>query len=283
MKTKSATVSLIILNALAFFAGVWAAFGSMGGDKSVGSAIGLSAVFLAAFPFPHAFVWCFFRASYDFPKKKFLLCTLLPPCIVAVALGAAMCFLGGLTGLAFSFALHAATLCLVISTAVWVSVGGALEKTSRKLPAIFLLFICGILIFGRLFGLLNTPLAIMTSTVYRKEPVTSAYVVAYVLKKLPLAGILALPIGFGASRLARVYRERYSVKAPLFMLLAFLPTLIIAGIRIALMYFADKEYYFYRRACTELFDTIILTAAVAVMTAVFTLIAHISGRRRTVY
>lgn len=67
--------------------------------------------------------------------------------------------------------------------------------------------------------------------------------------------------------------------APLFMILAYLPSLIIAGVRMALIYFGDKENYFFRCGSVDRLDTFIITAADAVMTALFAFASFLLSRR----
>lgn len=295
MKPKTATVLLIILNTLAFFAGMWAAFGSMESGRSIGAVLWQGAIFLAFFSAPIIFVWRYFRDGYGFSRKKFLLCTLLPPSIVtqllfvilvmwASTLGSDNGGYGGLAVLGIMFALLAAAFCLIVSVVGWLSIeeDGFVKirsATAKKAISIILLTVCGALIFWRLYGLLNGPLAALYGRVYIVKSGMSEYVTRYILKTLIPAGFWALPIGFGASAIMRVYRREYSVKAPLFMILAFLPSLIIAGVRMALIYFGDKEKYFFRNGFIDLLDTFILTAAVAVMTALIAFVSFLLSRR----
>lgn len=279
MKQKTVTVWLIILNTLAYFAGAWAAFGSMIDDQSIGGAVGKSIIFLAVLPAPLVFVWRFFRFTYDFTKMKFFLCTLLPPFIVTVVFGFIM-LSWGLTGLLISFLCNAVILCLIISTVIWVLAGGRGEKSPNKAAAIVLLGVCGALIFWRLFGLLNRPFAAMMGFVYRKEPITAALVARYIFGKLIPAAVWALPVGYGVSKLMKIYRDEYSLKPPLFMLCAFVPSLIIAGVRMVSEYLGDKEEYFYSFEFRAPLDTFILTATIALISAIiYAVAAFIRGRK----
>lgn len=241
MKKTPATVLLIIFNAIAFFAGAWAAFGSMMDSQSIVEAIIKSIIFLFVLPAPLIFVWRFFLYTYDFTKKKFYLCTLLPPIIFAAVVGAAMIFLGGLVGFAASFAYNAATVCLIIGTVIWTLAKGPCRNRAL---AIVLLAVCSAFVFWRLYGLLNSPIPM--ARLYRKEPITAAIVARYVFGKLVPAAVLAIPIGFGVSALMKIYREDYSLKPPLFTLCAFAPSLLAAGVQMWLKYLGDKELYFYQ-------------------------------------
>lgn len=282
MKQRTATAWLIILNVLAYFAGAWAAFGSMIDAQSIGEAVGKSIIFLVVFPAPLVFVWRFFRFTYDFTKKKFFLCTLLPPYIVTLVFGFIV-LSWGLTGLLITFLCNAVTLCLIISTVIWVSVGGRGEKSPNKAAAIVLLVVCGALVFWRLFGLLNSPVAAMVGFVYRKEPISAAMVVRYIFRKLVPAAVLALPVGYGVSKLMKIYREEYSLKPPLFMLCAFVPNLLIAGVRVVLEYLGDKEKYFYTFEFRAPLDTFIMTAALALVSAIIYSVAAFIRSRKHYY
>lgn len=292
MKQKTATVLLIILNALAFSAGIWAAFGSMGGSERFWAAIMPSILFLAVLPSPLVFVWRYFRDMYNFRKTKFFICTLVPPHIITAVICAVLVVLmctadstgyGGLVALALLIALLVAQSCLMTSAVVWVSLEELFEKIKsgliKKLLALALLAVCGAVIFSGLYVLLNGNLFMqLFGNVFLKTSVEASYIASYILNTLLQALIPALLIGFGVAALMRVYLEEYSVKAPLFMLCAFLPTLLIAGVRLALRYSADTKYYFYHS--TELFDTLIFTAAIAVTTAAISaLTAFIRSRR----
>lgn len=278
MKQKTATVWLIILNALAYFAGAWAVFGSMTDSKSIGEAIIKSILFLVVLPAPLIFVWRFFLFTYDFTKKKFCLCTLLPPIIFAAVVGAVMIFFGGLVGFAASFAYNAATVCLIIGTVIWTLAKGSCRN---RVLAIILLTVCSAIIFWRLYGLLNIPFPM--AIIYRKEPITAALVARYVFAKLVPAAVLAIPIGFGVSALMKIYREDYSLKPQLFMLCAFAPSLLVAGVRMLLKYLGDKELYFYQMEFSALFDTFILTAAVAIVSAIIYAVAALIRSKKHYY
>ncbi len=290
MKQKTATVWLVILNTLAFFAGALAAFNSIGERLSFNAALWSSVIFLAALPAPLVFVWRFFRDMYNFRKTKFFLFTLVPPAIVTAVLGSVLIVFaftigstnggyGGLAAFGLLIALLVAQSFLMTGAVVWVSVEELFEKIKsdkiRRVLAVVLLIVCGAFLFGRLYGLLGY---------WGIAIVHSGYTAAaYVLSSLFRASIPALLIGFGASALMRVYRKEYSVKAPLFMLCAFLPTLLIAGVRLALIYFRDRKYYHYHAGFTNLLDTFILTAAVAVTTAAISALTALIRSRRHYY
>lgn len=285
MKQKTETVLLVILNALAFLAGIWAALRFTTGVNvnSFNADLTLRVLFLAVLPAPLVFVWRYFRDVYSFRKTKFFLCTLVPPYIIAAVICAVLVVFmctegsmnggyGGLAALGLMIALLVAQSCLMTSAVAWVSLEELFEKIKsdkiKRVLATVLLMICGALIFGGLHGLLRAnPFAALYTTV---DP-SASHAASYAL---------SIPIGFGASALMRVYRKEYSVKAPLFMLCSFLPTLLIAGVRLALIYFSDMKYYHYHTGFTDLLDTFIFTSAIAVMTAaVSALTAFIRGRR----
>lgn len=282
MKKWTAIVLLIIFNVSAYFAGAWAVFGSMIDSQSIGEGVVKGIIFLAALPAPLVIVLRYFMFTYDFTKAKFFLCTLLPPLGAMAFFGVFLIFLGGYLGAVASFACHAVTIFMMISTVVWVFAGGRGEKSPNKAAAIVLLTVCGALILWRLFGLLNSPLAITMAYVYKKEPITAALVSRYVFGKLIPTLALALPVGFGVSRLMKIYDEDYLLKPPLFMLCAFAPSLIIAGVRMMLAYLGDKEGYFYGFEFRAPFDTFILTAALALVSALF-YAAAVFGRSRRHY
>lgn len=280
MKKALAVIALIVLNALAFSAGVWAVFGSW--SFSVGKIDLLpSILFIAALPSPLVFVWRFFRDRFDLGKGKFFLCTLLPPYIVTAAVSLIMLTVaaaedsgggwGGLAALALAFSCHAAKIGLIIGTVAWVDTCDKLRIRSERLKktlAIVLLTVCGVFILGKLHGLLDlNPLSnVYTAVVYvigTKPPIVS-----HITGTLAAAVILAVPIGAGASALMRAFRKEYSVKAPVFMICAFLPTLLISGGLTAARYFNDRERYFYYRKFTDSLDALLFTALIAVMSAI---------------
>lgn len=273
MKKWIATVLLIILNALAYFAGAWVAFISMSDTQSVVKSI----IFLAALPAPLVFVWRFFLLTYGFTKKKIFLCTLLPPFLVTAVLGAVITFLGGLAGLGVSFVCHAATICIMISTVIWVSVGGRGGKSPNKAAAVVLLGVCGAAILQSLNRLLFSPIGLMISFVIK--PNISSKVAQQAVRTLIMSAILFLPIGFGAAKLMKIYKEEYSLKPPLFMLCAFAPSLIIAGVRMPFEY-NSEPHVIYAEFEAQL-DTLILTATIALVSAIiYTAAAFIRSRRQ---
>lgn len=290
MKQKTATVWLIVLNTLAFSAGVWAAVGSIS-IENPGVALIPSLLFLAVLPAPLIFVWRFFRDMYNFCKKKFFLYTVLPPAIVtavlcsvlivfAFTIGSTNGGYGGAAALALVFVSYVAKFFLLMSTVVWVSVEELFEEIkndkSERMLAVTLLTGCSVFFFRRLYGLLrNGGIVIVHSAGY-----TAA---SYVWSTLLRAGVPALLIGFGASALMRVYRKEYSVKAPLFMLCSFLPTLLIVGVRMLLMYSEKGTLCFYNEVFIVLLDTLILTAAIAVTTAAFSALTAFIRNRRHYY
>lgn len=285
MKKVFATVSLIILNIIAFSAALCSAFVAMVSIESRVAAIAASAIFLVAFPFPQVFVWRFFRDRYGFGKKKFFLCTILPSYIITTILGAVLTVLGGPPGLVFLFGCHAATLCLIIGTAVWISVGGRLEKTTRckakKPTALILLGVCGTIICGRLHGLLYVPFAELVPIV-RSDKVP--FLVSYMLGILCLYAVLAIPLGFGVSALMSVYRREFSVKAPLFMLCAFAPRLLISGVATAVRYtgYRETEYHFFHTNFNTSLEALIFTAALAIISAIIYAISALIRRKSTI-
>lgn len=290
MKNPFITIALIVLNTLAFSAGIWAAFGSMW--YSVGRVDLLpSILFLAVLPSPLVFVWRSLRDRYGFTKRKFWLCTILPQYIVSViagvilsAIGAAAGGMGSLAVLAFIVVIGAANIGLIVCAWAWVEIGELCERIKsdrvRKVLAIILLIPCGVFICGGLRGLLDSPLSGLVSVVYTN---TKPYVVSYITGILRAAVILAIPLGFGASALMRIYREEYSLKAPLFVLCAFLPTLLISGGMTAAKYYSDKEHYFHSHGFTESLDTLLFTAAIAVMSAVIYAVSALIRSRRHYY
>lgn len=294
MKKALAVIALILLNALAFSAGVWAVFGSW--SYYVGKIDLLPGIlFVAALPSPLVFVWHFFRDRFDFDKGKFFLCTLLPPYIVTAAASAIMLTIagaedngggwGGLAALALALACHIAKVGLIVSAVVWVTCDELFERIRsdrfKKALVIVLLTVCGVFILGKLHGLLDlNPLSrLYVAAVYvigTKPPVVS-----HITGTLAAAVILAVPIGAGASALMRAFREEYSLKAPVFMLCAFLPTLLISGGMTAARYFNDMERFFYYHEFTDSLDALLFTAVIAVMSAIiYAISALIRGRRR---
>lgn len=188
MKKPFITIALIVLNTLAFSAGVWAAFGRTW--YSVGSVDLLSSIlFLVFLPSPLVLVWRSLRDRYGFTKKKFLLCTILPQYIVSIIagalllpIGAAADGMGSLAVLAFIMKLGAANIGLIVCVWVWVEIGELLERIKsdrvRKVLAIILLIPCGVFICGGLRGLLDLPFSGLVSIVYSDR---QEFIVTYFL------------------------------------------------------------------------------------------------------
>ncbi|MDE6733072.1 MAG: hypothetical protein K2J77_09385 [Oscillospiraceae bacterium] len=263
MKKIFAIISLIILNALAYFAGAWVALISMFDAQSNVGAVVKSVLFLAALPTPLFFVWRFFLLTYGFTKKKFFLCTLLPPVVVTAVFGVFVLNLG-LTGLFISFLCNAVTICLIISTVIWVSVGGRGEKSPNKAAAIVLLGVCGAAILQSLNRLLFSPIGLIISFVIK--PNISSALARQAVNTLIISAVLFLPIGFGAAKLMKIYKEECSLKPPLFMLFAFAPSLVIAGVRMPFEY-NGEPHVIYAEFEAQL-DTFILTATIALVSAI---------------
>lgn len=292
MKKTLATVLLIIFTALGFSAGIWAAFGSMWYNVTMTDILP-GILFLTFLPSPLILVWRSLRDEYGFSKRRFLLCTVLPPHIVTTAGNIVMAVLaatvgsenggwGGLALIALIMVCGAATVGLTVSEVIWVTLGESFERIKsdrvKKALAIILLILCSTIICGGLRGLQNVPMP-WVSYVYLKS---TPLIVSYVRGTLLSAVLPAVPIGFGASALMRIYRKDYSLKAPLFLLCAFLPTLLIFGGVAAAQYYRyrEKGYYFYHHSFTASIDTLIFTAAVAVVAAViYAITSLIRGRR----
>lgn len=293
MKKTSATVMLIILNALAFSAGSWAAFGTMMYNVTMTDILP-GALFLAFLPSPLILVWRSLRDGYDFSKRRFLLCTIIPPHIVtmvanivwaalAATVGSENGGWGGLAMIALIMVCGAAAAGFTVCVVGWVDLGEHFERIRsdnvKKALAIILLILCSTVICGGLRGLQNFPMP-WVSYVYLK---TTPLIVSYIRGTLLWVILPAVPIGFGVSALMRIYRKEYSLKAPLFILCAFFPSLIIAGVRMTLIYYGDKEYYFYRPGFTDPLDTLIFTATVAVIAAVICGITALIRSKRHYY
>ena len=187
---------------------------------------------------------------------------------------------GGLAILALLFGCGIAVTGLIVGMVVWTIdfdiIENKLGDRAKKVIAIILLIICGTIICGGLRGLVESPLL----TVIKIRPDAKSYIIWYVQTTLVDAIIPAIPIGFGAAALMRIYSREYSLKAPLFMLCAFLPTQLIAGGMLVKQYFSDEENYFYHHEFTDPLDAVIFTALVAVFAAViYAVTAFIRGRR----
>lgn len=280
MKNPLAAITLVILSALAFSAGVWATFGTRFGNRAdLFSRI----LFLIALPSPLIFVFRFFRNKYGFTMRKFLLCSLLPPYIVSMIvsvglflIGLAVQGMGGLLVLGAIVGWHLATLGLMTSAAVWISMDQVFEYIKhynvRKALSIVLLTLCGAALGNGLYLILSPYPTVYI--IFDSTPRIASYVAVSLVK----AGIEAVPIGIGLVVLARFYREEYSVKLPIFMICIFLPTFLISGGTAAAAYFNDKKYYLYRGEFTDHLDNLLFAAAILVMTAI--LYAATSAVRR---
>lgn len=275
-KTSTATVWLIILNALVFLAGICAALNVMRSSAD----LLFGALFLAVLPAPLVIVWSYFRESYGFTKQKFYLCTLLPPFILSTAANIVMMILaatvgsenggwGGLAMLVLIMANCGATFVLMFAIVVWTS--GELAKSDRakKVWAIILLGVCGTIICARLRGLLSFPFSGLVVIAYSDR---QDYRVTYILGILRAAAILSIPLGFGVAKLMKIYKEKYSLKPPLFILLAFLPSLLISGGLFA-GYFELPEQYYRFFKFTDHIQTVIFTAALSLVSAIIYAVA----------
>lgn len=289
MNKALATITLIILDALAFSAAVWATFGSsaagMMGDSSE---LAARILLLAALPFPLIFVYRLFRRKYGFTMRKFLLCSLLPPYIVSITasvillspLGPETQGWGGLVMLSVIVAWHLVTLGLMFSAAVWISLDQVFEYIKhyevRKTFSIILLILCGAAIGNGLHLLLFQNTLPTVSIVIVSN--TSAGIGSYITKTLVKAGIEAVPAGIGAAALARFYRNEYSVKPAIFMLCAFLPTFLISGGLTAAEYFNHKKYFPYH---SESFDNLLFAAAILTVTVIIYAVSSAVRRKKS--
>ena len=293
MNKTFATVSLIVLNLIAFVMGIWAAFGSMWYTVA-GVKLLPTLLFIAVLPSPLALVWRSFRDNYGFSKAKFYLCTALPPFIALIGVGAWLMVLvntvgsqnggwGGLALLAMIFAISGGVVGLVVSTTVWTTVsevwGNILGDRAKKAIAIIMLIICGTIICGGLRGLVESPII----SIVHFRPNERSFIVFYACNVLADAVIPAIPLGFGAAALMRVYSKEYSLKAPLFLLCAFLPTLLISGGSMLKQYLKDNEKIFYHHEFTVPLDMAIITLLIAVIAAVVYAVGAIIRSRRHYY
>ncbi|MDE6733073.1 MAG: hypothetical protein K2J77_09390 [Oscillospiraceae bacterium] len=289
MKRTFAIISLIVLNALVFFAGICAAFSSGEGGNSIGAFLWRSAIYLAAVPAPLALVWGVFRDVYGFRKLNFYLCTLLPPFIISsvlnivmvVQLGSVGSQNGGYAGLALIaliMANSAATFVLTIDILLWTMFCELVKSDrAKKVWAIILLGVCGTIIFSRLRGLLEFPFSGLVVTIRSGE---MPRIVSDSLEILCVSAVPAVPLGFGVATLMRFYREKYSLKPPLFMLLAFAPTLLISGVLMAAQYSRIYEYYYFFNNFTDRLETVIFTAIVAIVSAIIYAISALIRSKR---
>lgn len=292
MKKTPATVLLIILNALAFFAGMCAALISDEGGDGMGAYLWRSAIYLAAVPAPLALVWGVFRDVYGFRKLDFYLCTLLPPFIISSALNIIMVVQlqtvgsqnGGYAGLALIgliMANSAATFVLTIDIVLWTGLCELVKSDlAKKVWALVLLGVCGTIICGRLRGLLEFPFSGLVVTI-RSDKMPR--IVSDSLEILCVSAVPAVPLGFGVAALMRFYRDKYSLKPPLFMLLAFAPTLLISGVLMAAQYSRIYEFYYFFNNYTDRLETVIFTLTVVIVSAIIYGISALIRSKRHYY
>lgn len=285
-KTSTATVWLIILNLVGFFAGVCAALNVMRSSAD----LLFGALFLAVLPAPLVFAWSNFRDGYGLTKRKFYLCTLLPPFILSTAANIVMMILaatvgsenggwGGLAMLGLIMANSGATFVLMFAIVVWTADELAKSDRAKKVWAIILLGVCGTMICARLRGLLSFPFSGLVMIVYSDR---QDYRVTYILGILRAVAILSIPLGFGVAKLMKIYKEKYSLKPPLFILLAFLPMLLISG-GLFVRYFELPEYYHRFFNFTDHLETAIFTAALAIISAIIYAVAAFIRSRKHYY
>ncbi len=165
-----------------------------------------------------------------------------------------------------------------IAEVLWLTFAELVKSDrAKKVWAIILLCVCGVIICSTLRGLLSFPLSGLVAIVYSDR---QDYIVTYILGILRAAAILSIPPGFGAAKLMKIYKEKYSLKPPLFILLAFLPTLLISGGLLAVRYSEYPEYYFYKLQFTNNLETVIFTAALALVSAIiYAVVALIRSRK----
>lgn len=289
MKKSLLTVALIVLNTLAFFAGIYAAF-NVAIQTPVDLLLGV--LFLAVLPAPLVFVWGYLRDGYGFGRLKFFLCTLLPPFILSTAANIVMLILaltvgsqnggyGGLALIALIMANCGATFVLTLAIVLWTTFCEFVKSDrARKVWAIVLLGVCGVIICCRLRGLLGLSYSGMVSIIYHDE---REFIVTYLLGILRGAAIWAVPLGFGAAKLMKIYRDEYSLKPPLFMLLAFLPTILISGGIILARYSEFKEHFFTGFNFMIQLETAIFTVTLALASAIIYAVAALIRSKRHYY
>lgn len=292
MKKTPATVLLIILNALAFFAGIWAALNFGGLGRGFGTFLWLSVIYLAVVPAPLVFAWSFFRDVYGFSKLEFYLCTLLPPFIISSALNIIMVVqlqtvgsqnggYGGLALIGLIMVNSAATLVLTISIVLWTTFCELVKSDrAKKVWAIVLLGVCGTMICSGLRGLLGLRYSGAVAYVYTDE---QEFITSFILGFLRGAAIMAIPLGFGAAKLMKIYREKCSLKPLLFYLLAFAPTLLIAGGLMIARYFESPERNFFNYQFLLQIETAIFTPTVAAVSAMIYGISTLIRRKKHYY
>lgn len=289
MKKTFAIISLIVLNALAFFAGIYAAF-NVAIQAPVDLLLGV--LFLAVLPAPLVFAWGYFRDGYGFGRLKFYLCTLLPPFILSTAANIVMLILaftvgsenggwGGLALIGLIMANCGATFVLTLAIVLWTTFCELVKSDrARKIWALILLGVCGTVICVRLRGLLGFPYSGMISIIYHDE---QEFIVTYLLGILRGAAIWAVPLGFGAAKLMKIYHDEYSLKPPLFMLLAFLPAILISGGIMLARYSEFKEHFFTGFNFMIRLETAVFTVTLAIASAIIYAAAAVIRSRRHYY
>lgn len=264
MKKPIATVLLIIITAIAFFAAGWTVAALWSLVLWAGSF-----VFVAALPAPLVFVWREFRVRYGFKKVVFAVCVILPSVVLSALFGFAMILFYGWAGIAIDAFCAPVMLALLISAGIWIA-AGCRENPPDKSVALVMLAMCGMVIMLGLGGVINN----------RIFPIlwdNSAFTETgrYLISKLAPAAIISLPLGFGAARLMRLYRGEYSVKAPHFMLLAFAPNFAISG-------FGALNANPNEITRVLLMNSFVMTATIALDTAIiYGVFALIRSKRKT--
>lgn len=281
MNKTLATVSLIILNSMAFSAGIWAAFGSMWYNVTIDFLPGI--LFLAFLPSPLVFVWRSLRDGYGFSKRRFLLCTILPPHIVSLISGALILMMGAAAGgwgglgvLSVAMTWYFAKIGLIISATAWVRVDECLAAVKRyngrKALSIVLLTLCGAALGNSAYMFLEP---VPLPRVYAKD------LTGLIVQQLTVALIIAVPVGIGLTALARFYGRRYSLGFPIFLLCAFLPSISL-GVWRAVANFRDVEYFFIRdKFLNPLKSLAVLLTTLAVTVILYVIVSAV--RRKKCY
>lgn len=263
MKKVIATILLIILAAVVLLAGFWEAVSSFLVEPVHGGSI----ILIVVFPAPLVFVCRFFQNKFGFTKTKFILCTLILPTILLSLSGMSL-MVWGLAGFTLSIPYYFAVYFYIISTAIWLLVK---VPCRRKVPAIILLTVISVLI---LLNVHNIP-QMSARWFWLIDP---SIAVRQIFNALINTMILMLPLGYGVSALMKIYRDEYSLKPPLFMLCAFAPALIIAGVQMPLYYYSDERY------SNSLFkssrDSFIFTAMVAIFSVIIYAVTEQIRRKR---
>lgn len=285
MPQKTATVLLAVCSIIVFAAGVLTMFGSVLYSVNF-EGILPRILFLAAFPAPIMFAYRLFRDRFGMDLNKFSARALLPPyifsasiCGVILVIGIFIGGWGGLGALAIAMTWHFATIGMIIASMIWLAIAHLFERLHsqgiKTALSLVLLILCGMALGGGLHRiLLPTGLPIVSHTS------STPRIVVYITNALIKSAIMALPIGFGVAALMRYYRAEYSVRAPLFMLCAFFPTLLLSGVNTAKTYFNDTTYYLTRGEFTDALNTLIFTAVITVMTAVFGAVFSVVLRKK---